>query len=336
MKIPSGWYFCVESSEIKPGQVLKKTLFGRSWALWRSEAGVLHISASVCPHLGSDLGKLGRVRGETLRCYSHRYQYNGDGDCVKTGNGARPCRTQGVLRQLPVHETGGFVMAWYDEQNAAPTWKIPDEVFESDGAPPFVRSQFEFEVPVQTLNEDNFDAGHLRTFHKVTDVVSSTPKVDGPRISITHDFKRHSILFEKPLPKPFSMLSRPIVSQYGSTLHGHGLTYSYIDIFNLGLRLQDFIWCTPISETRTLYTTFLRRTRSADPSLKTRALEGLLHRLIFPMTVWRMRQEHILEGQGFWENQSHVPDPILTDQERELIGPYRKWCKQFEAHEAHG
>jgi len=73
MAIPSGWYFCAASADVAPGQVLRKELFGEAWALWRSESGALHVSSAVCPHLGSDLGKLGRVRGEHLQCFSHRY-----------------------------------------------------------------------------------------------------------------------------------------------------------------------------------------------------------------------------------------------------------------------
>jgi len=333
-RIPAGWYFCVESSEVKKGQVVRKELFGQSWALWRSESGVMHISASTCPHLGSDLGKLGKVRGETLQCFSHRFTYNGDGDCVGTGSKETPCRTKRVLRQLPVHEVGGFVLAYFDASGAEPSWRIPDEVFADDNTTRYVRSDFAFDVPVEILNEDNFDRGHLYNWHRVSDVVSSDPKVDGATISITHDFKRHSILFEKPLPKPFNKLTREIVSQYGSTLYGHGLTYSYINIFNLGLHLQDMIWCTPISETRTMYTTFLRRKLpkkdGARRSLRQRLVDDVLHPLVFPMTVWRLRQEHLHEGQGFWEAQSRVADPILTESERCLIEPYREWCRQFE------
>src|SRR5262245_25987429 len=84
-KIPRGWYFCAESSEIKPGNLISKKLFGQKIILWRTVSGVLNVSHSVCPHLGSDLSQLGKVEGENLRCFSHSYTYNGSGDCVATG-----------------------------------------------------------------------------------------------------------------------------------------------------------------------------------------------------------------------------------------------------------
>ena len=101
--IPSGWYFCAESSEVKAGEVIAKALFGKNLILWRTESGVLQISDAVCPHLGSDLGKLGKVRGEHLQCFSHKYTYNSDGDCVSTGFKTLPCRNKKALRHLPVH-----------------------------------------------------------------------------------------------------------------------------------------------------------------------------------------------------------------------------------------
>lgn len=330
--IPSGWYFAAESNEVKNGQVLRRELFGEKLVLWRSESGKLAISHAVCPHLGSDLGRLGKVAGEELQCFSHGYRYNGDGDCVGTGNKSLPCRHKNVLNQLPVHEVGGFILAWYDARGLAPTWKIPEQAFDDAGTTVnYVRSDFEFEVPVETLNEDNFDVGHLYTWHNVTNVRTTPIEVNGPTISISHYFHRHSILFEKPLPGPLKFLSHPIDSRYSSTLYGHGLTASYIDIFNLGVHLQDMIWVTPLSPTRIKYTTFLRRVLpKGERSALRRMVDMVLQPLIFRFSVYRLRREHLVEGRGFWENQSPVADPILTEQERALIEPYRQWCRQFD------
>lgn len=328
--IPSGWYFCAESSEIKPGQVVRKELFGQALALWRTEAGAMRVSSAVCPHLGSDLGKLGSVHGEHLRCFSHDYSYDGEGNCVGTGFKTLPCRTEKVLPSLPVHEVGGFVLAYYDAERREPSWRIPEEIFDSRDRGPFVRSQYEFDVPVDILNEDNFDVGHIYKWHECKDIVSSPVRREGATISITHDFRRHSILFQRPLPPPLDILSREVRSRYGSTLYGHGLTYSFIDIFDFDYHLQDFIFPTPISPTRTLYTTFLRRILPAgERSAKQRFVDSVIHPLMFPIIVRRLRQEHETEGHGFWEQQTRVESPILTPRERGMIDPYRDWCRQF-------
>lgn len=327
--IPRGWYFCAESAEIKPGRIMAKYLFGQKIILWRTASGVLTISSAVCPHLGSDLTKLGRVRGDYLQCFSHNYTYNSAGDCVATGNGLLPTCHKRVLKNFPVHEAGGFVLAWYAPDGSETDWRIPEEVF-AIPSKQFVRSNFEFKVNIETLNEDNFDVGHLYKWHNVHEVKTTPIVRNGPRISISHAYKRHSIIFKKPLKPPFSFLSRPIDSRYSSTLHGHGLTDSIIEISNIDFHMQDLIWCTPIDENRTMYTTFLRLL----PSKKTRnfvqqGMDFLIRPLIFRTCVFRLRQEHKHEGHGFWERQSKVESPILTEPERNLIQPYREWCLQF-------
>jgi phenylpropionate dioxygenase-like ring-hydroxylating dioxygenase large terminal subunit len=328
--IPSGWYYVADSKEIAAGQVVRKQLFGGALAIWRSASGVLHVNDATCPHLGSDLGKLGKVVGEHLQCFSHRFEYDGQGDCVKVPRGT-PCRTERVLPTYPVHEIAGFVLAWYDARGRAPTWRIPDSVFDATDKGRFVKSQYEFDCSVETLNEDNFDVGHLYNWHELGRVDSTKPRVEGHTISVIHDFTRHSILTQKKLPPPFHVLSSPIHSRYGSTLYGHGLTYSFIDLPALDFSTQDFIWCTPITANRVLYTTFLRRhIPRGRRGIKQTLVDKLIHPVLFPAFVVRLRLEHRHEGHGFWENQRPVDRPIITDVERDMLVPYWDWCKQFD------
>ena len=322
--IPKGWYFCAESSEIKPGKVIAKKLFGEKLILWRTHSGILNISRAICPHLGSDLSKLGKVKGETLQCFSHDYTYNGAGDCVATGFNSLPTCHKNVLKCYPVHEINGFVMAWFAGDGAAANWQMPATLFDIPSHR-YVRSDFVFSVPIETINEDNFDVGHLYKWHNVYDIKTTPVEHSGPMISISHSFKRHSILFKKPLKPPLHFLTKEVNSRYSSTLYGHGLTDSYIDIFNLGIHLQDLIWCTPIDANRTMYTTFVRLLERKSQSF----ILSLLRPLIFRACVWRLRQEHKIEGHGFWENQTKTVSPILTEVEQKLIGPYREWCQQF-------
>jgi phenylpropionate dioxygenase-like ring-hydroxylating dioxygenase large terminal subunit len=283
------------------------------------------MSHAVCPHLGSDLGKLGKVRGENLQCFSHDYTYNSNGDCIATGQKTLPTCHKKVLRNFPLKEINGFVIAWYDSNYGEPTWHIPSEIF-TINSKDYVSSTFTFNVPIEIINEDNFDVGHLYKWHNVYDVKTTPVEINAEKISISHAFNRHSIFFQKTLPYPLSLLSREINSRYSSTLYGHGLTNSFIDIFNLRINLQDLIWCTPISENQTLYTTFVRL---LNPKEKLYPWQKLFRRLIFATCVWRLRQEHKHEGHGFWEHQTRVENPILTEAEHKLITPYRNWCKQF-------
>jgi phenylpropionate dioxygenase-like ring-hydroxylating dioxygenase large terminal subunit len=329
--IPSGWYYVADTTEVARGAVVRKDLLGTRLALWRTESGALHVTDATCPHMGSDLTKLGKVKGEHLQCFSHRHEYDGAGSCVKTPR-ALPCKTERVLASWPVHEVAGFVLAWYDAQRRAPTWRIPDAVFDGASTGGFVKSQFFFDCSVETINEDNFDVGHLYNWHELTEVKSTLPVVDGHTISVTHDFKRHSVLFKHKAAARVPILGSEIVSRYGSTLYGPGLTYSHIDLPAFDFSTQDFIWPTPVTATRTMYTTFLRRRLpTGKRTLRQRLVDTIVHPVLFPAFVWRLRGEHRHEGHGFWENQTRLAAPNVTVEEKKMLEPYWTWCKQFES-----
>lgn len=324
MSIPSGWYFCAESNEIAPGGVMRKEVFGTVIVLWRTRQGVLHVTDAACPHLGSDLGVLGRVEGEHLHCFSHGHRFDGEGTGVTMG-----CEKH-ALRTWPVHEISGLALVWYDAAHLEPTWQIPEALFDAPGRGRFHRSDFEFATTVETINEDNFDVGHLFNWHELSAVDSTLPEVDGHTISVVHDFRRHSLVFQKKLPKPLDILSRELRSRYSSTLYGPGFTWSQIDLPDAGFAVEDAIFPTPLAEGRVQYTTFVRRIH-AKPSNNPikRALTEALHAALLPIFVLRLRQEHRHEGHGFWENQTRIDNPRLSDKEWRMIGPYRDWCQQF-------
>jgi hypothetical protein len=214
------------------------------------------------------------------------------------------------------------VLAWYDAHGRAPTWRIPDALFDATGKGGWLKSQYAFDCSVTTINEDNFDVGHLFNWHELTEVRSTKPVVEGTKISVTHAFKRHSVLFKSKVP----LLSREIVSKYGSTLHGPGFTESFIELPAFDFHVDYFIWPTPITTTRTLYTTFLRRTIPAR-----KKLIHALHPVLLPAFLIRLRGEHRHEGHGFWENQTRLAEPNVTSEERTMLEPYWDWCKQFAA-----
>lgn len=58
-----------------PGRVL-----GTDLAIWRAASGLVHVWGDRCPHRGMRLSH-GFVRGETLSCIYHGWQYGHDGGC---------------------------------------------------------------------------------------------------------------------------------------------------------------------------------------------------------------------------------------------------------------
>lgn len=328
MSFPSSWYFVARSSEIKPGQILGKHLLGKDIVLWRTESGVFHVSDATCPHLGSDLARLGKVVGEHLVCSSHQFHFDGKGDCVGTMFGGTPNNCpKSVLHPWPVHEVGGFCFVYYDAQRKLPTWQMPAEVFLKSDSVHLARNSYTFNAEVDFINEDNFDLGHFYKYHDIFDVVPGPVTCDGHTISVRYDFKRGSMISRKELLKG---LVPKLVGNFGSVLYGHGFTHFDMFLPQYRFHMEYLVFPTPIDPGKTWYNAFLRRDRiDGGRPWWSKALLTVVNEFAFVMAYMQLRGEHRLEGPEYWETKHRVASPILADEEVGLIGPYREWSAQF-------
>ncbi|WP_404791175.1 Rieske 2Fe-2S domain-containing protein [Altericista sp. CCNU0014] len=78
---PNHWYAVGWSDSLKPGRVAPVVLWNQAIALYRATDGQLHALEDVCPHRGIALHK-GKVRGCTLACAYHGWEFDGTGACV--------------------------------------------------------------------------------------------------------------------------------------------------------------------------------------------------------------------------------------------------------------
>lgn len=67
-------------ADVPANTVVPRQVFGVDLALWCSAAGVYHVWGDRCPHRGMRLSH-GFVRGETLACIYHGWQYDNTGAC---------------------------------------------------------------------------------------------------------------------------------------------------------------------------------------------------------------------------------------------------------------
>lgn len=74
------WVAVGLSVDIPAGTVVPRRVNDTDLAIWCSAAGVFHAWGDRCPHRGMRLSH-GFVRGETLSCIYHGWQYGADGAC---------------------------------------------------------------------------------------------------------------------------------------------------------------------------------------------------------------------------------------------------------------
>ncbi|HRF12484.1 MAG: Aminopyrrolnitrin oxygenase PrnD [Candidatus Accumulibacter phosphatis] len=120
--VVQGWYWLARSREIRRGQVVSLRLLGRELAVYRGGDGRVAAFDAYCAHMGAHLAE-GRVEGNALRCFFHRWRYEADGRCSDIPCLAGQARPQISVRCWPTAERYGMVWLWTGE---TPTDDLPE------------------------------------------------------------------------------------------------------------------------------------------------------------------------------------------------------------------
>ena len=295
--VPSGWYAVATSRELRRGRVLGLHRFGRHIAVFRTESGRAAILDGHCPHLGADLGR-GKVAGEHVVCPFHQLRFGADGAC-----GPLPACYSGnaklAANSWPVIERDGFVLAWFDEHGAAPSFDIPTS--ELAGYRAMRTTAWTLRTHTQEIGEGSVDLAHLCAVHRYTHAIEQRPiEIDGATLRTSY------------------RITRGLVGDIRIAIALHGLGFSTVDV-ELGKRLRQRAWilATPIDRDTTHYRVALAVNR------------GLLSTMIEPI-VWRLFVHDVKLDFPIWENKTYLERPRLLAGDGP-IGAFRRWTRQFYA-----
>ncbi|MBC7174559.1 MAG: aromatic ring-hydroxylating dioxygenase subunit alpha, partial [Polyangiaceae bacterium] len=165
---PRGWYHVAYSDELRRREVRTLRYFGRELVLARTARGEAMLTDPHCPHLGAHLGHGGTVRGESIVCPFHGWEFGSDGRCAKIPYDPRiPHKAQ--LATWHVREHDGAVYAWFDRHGGAPTHE-PPRLPTFDGRPlrRFTKKRgWVVRTHVQEITENGLDSAHFETVHKL-------------------------------------------------------------------------------------------------------------------------------------------------------------------------
>lgn len=91
---PNGWFCVLESSRLGRGAAEHVAALGQNLAVFRGDAGNVHILDAYCPHMGANMAVGGRVHGDCIECPFHEWSFDGrDGSCSSV-----PYAQKGTLR----------------------------------------------------------------------------------------------------------------------------------------------------------------------------------------------------------------------------------------------
>lgn len=157
------WFPICMSSEVVAGKVVGRQFLDGRVVAFRADDGLVRVFSAYCPHLGADLGA-GKVVDNRIQCPFHRWEYDVDGWCKKTGLGEAPPKTA-CLFKFHVREKFGLIWVFNGEE---PWWDVPDyPVAEAD-----LTFLVEYDVPPIPVDPwvicaNTPDWQHLQAVHRL-------------------------------------------------------------------------------------------------------------------------------------------------------------------------
>jgi nitrite reductase/ring-hydroxylating ferredoxin subunit len=317
LSVPDGWYFLAPSASLPASGVMGMTLGGERRVLWRHPSGQVHLHDGFCPHLGADLGALGKVCDGALECPFHGFAYGEDGQCVRTGYGTPP-PPMARLNAHPVVEQDGLILGWCGR--TAPTWQVPE--LNLDGwVGPHLQT-LRFAGHPQETSENSVDSGHFSWVHGYKAVESLAPvHTEGPHLKARYGFVR---------PYPLGPLSFDLRQEIDVHLWGLGYSLVHVNQLDLGLRIRLLVLSTPEAEGRVALTLgiYMQEPRHSEAA---RAWLRWLPRAVIGPALPSAMQVYVKEVEAdipFWEQKTHIQRPALAAGDGP-VGPYRRWVRQF-------
>jgi nitrite reductase/ring-hydroxylating ferredoxin subunit len=307
--IPVGWYTVARSQELKAGKVLPVKYFGQELVLYRTESGEARLVEAYCPHLGAHLGE-GKVKGETLRCAFHGFEFGGDGRCVRTGYGKAVPRKAKLATWL-IREHNGFIFAWYHPEQIQPDWEIPVLPGPKEGWTSFRTRQITVKSHPQETSENSVDVGHFVEVHGFGDSwYNGDLEVEGHLLKNAYGIDYLG-----------GKLS--LICNFKVEVHGLGYSLVRVNTPRFDANFNLLILSSPVDEDNVILRTAVS-VRNWGPRpwtlfVREAASFGL--------------NKEVGEDAPIWEAKRYVEKPILAEGDGP-IAEYRRYCQQFYVQEA--
>jgi nitrite reductase/ring-hydroxylating ferredoxin subunit len=163
--IPFGWFEVAMADDLQPGELKELHILGEHLMLWRGENGEYHLQDNFCPHLGASIGADGRVVGNEVECPFHHWRFDGAGDVAAIPY-APDAKTKACLRNYPIQQWYGIVMAWYHPGGAEPEYDLPVlDALEGPTVRGPLRHYHEADTCLQEMTENAVDYAHFVSIH---------------------------------------------------------------------------------------------------------------------------------------------------------------------------
>lgn len=178
-----GWYWAARSRDVRRGKVVAVRLLGRDLAVYRGTSGEVIALDAYCSHMGAHLAE-GRVEGDGLRCFFHRWRYEADGRCsdIPCLNGTPSPRMR--VHSWPTAERYGLIWVWTGETPQFDVPEVPE--LKSQPSDAYVSNRFHKRCHPNVVLINAIDEQHFASVHHLPGSVLSIEAI--PRSSANIEF----------------------------------------------------------------------------------------------------------------------------------------------------
>jgi vanillate O-demethylase monooxygenase subunit len=163
MYVRNCWYVAAWEHELKPGELIGRTIINEPVAIWRAGDGGLVAMEDRCCHRFAPLSK-GRLEGNELRCMYHGLKFDRSGQCVEIPGQDMIPRTARV-RTYPAIGRHSWIWVWMGDPAKADEALIPPAVGLDDPDWTLRSGHMDYEASYLLINDNLTDFTHLSYVH---------------------------------------------------------------------------------------------------------------------------------------------------------------------------
>jgi vanillate O-demethylase monooxygenase subunit len=157
------WYVLAWSGDVKPGELLGRTVLERPLVLLRDHDGEPAALDDRCPHRFAPLS-MGRFDGRTITCGYHGLEFDLSGACTRNPHGAGKIPRAAEVRRHPVVERHGAIWLWAGDHQPDESL-IPDYSRLDTENANTRRDHLVMDVPYDLIVDNLLDCSHTSFLH---------------------------------------------------------------------------------------------------------------------------------------------------------------------------